>query len=346
VPICGTVSQISPPIRIVLFAVIGLLAAWMLFLRPKTEPTVAPAPAAATAPGVTGLSNAADKASAAGAAQEARDGKVQEATGEAGGATGTVPATKPGAKGTAVPAAERAAAKTLPEPVRKALAGNKILVLGFFNPKAADDRAVRRALADVNRWKGEVVVRTADIARVGRFGAVTRGADVRQSPTVVVVDRNEKAEALVGFEDTLSIDQAVVDAMRASGGLIKDRYLSAINGACAGAGVQVRAIPSADSPSLLQPSVKRHAKVWKRFMTRFAAIKAPARWRGLKRAAMADGRAMSANYAAWLTALGSNPSAATTVGSLVSYGPKGAKLTKSWNARMDKHNVLSCGAQT
>ena len=339
-------SQISPPIRIVLIAVVGLLAAWMLFLRPKTEPTVPPAPAPATAPGVTGLSNAVDGAKAAGAAQEARDGKVQEATGEASGATGTASATKPGAKGTAAAAADSAAAKTLPQPVRKALAGNKILVLAFFNPKASDDRAVRRALADVNRWNGEVAVRTADISRVSRFGAITRGVDVQQSPTVVVVDRNEKAELLVGFEDTLSIDQAVVDAMRASGGLIKDRYLSAINGACATAGVQVMAIPTADSPGQLQPQVKRTSKVWKRFMTRFAAIKAPARWRGLKRAALADGRAMTANYGAWLGALGSSPSAATSVGSVLTYGPRGAKLTKSWNARMDKHNVLSCGAQT
>src|SRR4051794_15514050 len=43
-------SQISPPVRILLVAVIGLCAAYMLFLRPKTEDTAAPAtpPAAAT----------------------------------------------------------------------------------------------------------------------------------------------------------------------------------------------------------------------------------------------------------------------------------------------------------
>jgi hypothetical protein len=342
------VSQISPPIRIVLIAAVGLLAAWMLVLRPSedVEPAPAPATPAATAPGVKGLGNAVDAAKGAAAAQEARDGKVQEATGEAP-ATGSAAATKPGAKNNAAPtAAESAAAKTLPEPVRKALAGNKILVLAFFNPKASDDRAVRRSLADVNRWNGEVVVRSADIGRVSRFGVVARGVDVQQSPTVVVVDRNEKAETLVGFEDTLSIDQAVVDAMRASGGLIQDRYLSRINGACATAGVQVMAIPTADTPGQLQPQVKRTSRVWKRFMTRFAAIKAPARWRGLKRAALADGRAMSANYAAWLAALGSNPSAAATLGSIARFGPKSTKLTKAWNARMDKHNVLSCGAQT
>src|SRR5215213_3091989 len=46
-------SQISPPIRILLFAVVGLCAAYMLFLRPKAEDTAVPAaapPAAATTP--------------------------------------------------------------------------------------------------------------------------------------------------------------------------------------------------------------------------------------------------------------------------------------------------------
>ena len=44
-------SQISPPIRILLVAVIGLCAAYMLFLRPKPEEAapVATTPAAATA---------------------------------------------------------------------------------------------------------------------------------------------------------------------------------------------------------------------------------------------------------------------------------------------------------
>ena len=81
-PICGTVSQISPPLRIVLVAVIGLIAAWMLFLRPKTEPAPAPTPAPATAPGVTGLSKAVDKAKDASATSDKANEKVQKATGD------------------------------------------------------------------------------------------------------------------------------------------------------------------------------------------------------------------------------------------------------------------------
>jgi hypothetical protein len=345
VPICGTVSQISPPIRIVLVAVVGLLAAWMLFLRPKPVVTPAPAPASATAPGVTGLSNAVDKAKAASATSDKANEKLQQATGEGAAATGA--ATKPGstsAKGQAATGA--GSAKGLPAPVQKALNQNKILVLGFFNPKGADDRATRRSLAGVDRWRGEVVVRTANVKTVSRYGTIARGADVEQSPTIIVVDRNAKAERLDGYQDPVSIDQAVVDAMRASGGIIDDRYLSAINSACATAGVQQVAVPRATKPSEIRGEVASQGKVWKRFMTRFAAIKAPAEWRGLKRAALKDGKAMSANYAAWLTALGSNPSAAESVGTLPRFNGRSHELTDSWNARMDKQNVLSCGSQT
>jgi hypothetical protein len=45
-------NQISPPIRIILIAVIGLVAVYMLFLRPKAEVAapVAAAPAVPTEP--------------------------------------------------------------------------------------------------------------------------------------------------------------------------------------------------------------------------------------------------------------------------------------------------------
>ena len=171
-------SQISPPIRIVLVAVIGLIAAWMLFLRPKTEVTPAPTPAPATAPGVTGLSNAVDKAKGAAATQEASDAKVQKATGETGDAStpATGAATQSGSTAKGQAATGAGSVKSLPAPVQKALDRNKILVLGFFNPKSADDRAVRKSLAKVDRWRGEVVVRSADVKTVSRYSSIARGA--------------------------------------------------------------------------------------------------------------------------------------------------------------------------
>jgi hypothetical protein len=89
-------------------------------------------------------------------------------------------------------------------------------VLLFWTPRAADDRAVRAELRGADRHEGDVVVHAAPMKRFARFQSVTRGARVEQSPTVVVVDRDRKAETLVGYVDRVSIDQAVTDALRNS----------------------------------------------------------------------------------------------------------------------------------
>src|ERR687895_174805 len=172
------VSQISPPIRILVIAVLGLLAAWMLVLRPSPDVETPPATPAATAPGVEGLSNAVDAANGAAAAQEAADAALQSATDEATGtASGTTPA--PGSE----PAADSAAAVEkgdLPAPVGKAISDRKVLVLLFWNKDSADDRAVRRELKAVDRWDGEVSVQAAPVKQVSKYASITRGADVSQ----------------------------------------------------------------------------------------------------------------------------------------------------------------------
>ena len=342
-------SQISPPIRIVLVAAVALLGAWMLFLRPKTE-TATPTPTApVTAPGVKGLANDIAKAKGASKTSDAANAKIQSATGGSttGSTAGTDSASKSSSSSTSQAATGSTAATAgLPVRVQKALDAKKVLVLFFYNPKSADDRAVRDAVKHVDRWDGEVVIQSADVSTVARYSKIARGADVEQSPTIIVVDRNAKATTLVGYQDTISVDQAVVDAMRASGGIISDKYLSKINAACATAGVQQVAVPEVTQASEIRPTVVQQGRVWKRFMTRFAAIKAPTKWQGLKRASLKDGKAMSANYTAWLAALGSKPSDAKAIGTVSRYQGRSGKLTKSWNARMDKHNVLSCGAQT
>jgi hypothetical protein len=100
--------------------------------------------------------------------------------------------------------------------VLKALGRQKVVVLLFWSPKAAEDKAVRKAVANVDRHDGKVLAHATHIKRIAAYGQITRGADVTQSPTVVVVDRNRKVETLVGFVDRPSIDQAVTDALRNS----------------------------------------------------------------------------------------------------------------------------------
>jgi hypothetical protein len=213
-------SQISPPIRIILVAAVALLAAWMLFLRPQAEtvePTAATEPPLAAAGGEAAQSAAGaavEHANAAKAATEGRATDVASAEVVSGGTE--APARAAAQPATATPAEAEAEAAGLPRRVRAALAEDKVVVLLLWSPRAADDRAVRAELADVDRHGGKVVVEAAPIRRIARFQRITRGANVAQTPTVVVVDRDRKVETLVGYADHVSIDQLVTDALRNS----------------------------------------------------------------------------------------------------------------------------------
>ena len=345
------VSQISPPIRILLVSAVAFLAAWMLFLRPSdnTSSVSTPKPPP-TAPGQKGLTNAVDKAKGAAAAQESRDQKVQQATGGEQAGTAQAPsstATKAatGQGNTANAAAAKAAAGDLPRPVLKAIADRKVLVLLFWNPKSADDRAVRRAVAKVDRWDGAVFVRTANIKSVSRYGRITRGADVEQSPTVVVVDRKLKAERLVGYVDTRTIDQSVVDAIRNSGTLIKAAYLRKINDVCLSAGNHIFAIPQPNGPGAqMQAAATGLQHRFARFSARFKAIPAPKKFRAFKRASVRDLNALAPVYAGFAAKVGNGKSVPAIVAAARTYLPREARISKRWNARMDKRHVLSCGS--
>jgi hypothetical protein len=226
-------SQISPPIRILLVCAVAFMAAWMLFLRPKDEAVTpvaaAPSPAATPRPVAAGgtkadslAGKAVEKANEATAAQDAQAEKL---AGGAGANDDT--ATAPGTTATTAPATaptdstkpgklSAAATDGLPLRVLRAIADHKVVVLLFWNPKAVDDADVRKALTGIDRHHRKVLAHATNIKHIAAYQQITRGADVRQSPTIVVVDRNRKVETLVGFVDRQSINQAVEDALRNS----------------------------------------------------------------------------------------------------------------------------------
>jgi len=267
-------SQISPPIRILLVAVIGLCAAYFLFLRPKEEAVpAAAAPPAATTPvpakdpgalthskpgaivqkATADTQNASDRAEqAAGTSQGIDDGKTDGTTsvGPASSGVNTNPVTKAPATGqTSAPAPiTNDALASLPKGVRHAIKQRKVIALLFWNNRSYDDRAVRRELKHVSTYGKQVFVAARPIKNVARYQAITRGVDVEQSPTIVVVDSNLKAVTLVGYVDRDTIDQAVVDSLRASGGsLIKNPYYRRLDAICTSGNQQVKALqqPSA-----------------------------------------------------------------------------------------------------
>jgi predicted nucleotidyltransferase len=221
-------SQISPPIRILLVCAVAFLAAWMLFLRPKDDAGT-PAAATPTAPssrpvdagGANSDSLAGKVVEEANEATAAQDARAEELAGGAGetAATPNATAAKPvddAAAGAEPGKLTQQASSGLPLRVLNALGERKVVVLLFWSPKAAEDKAVRKALTGIDRHKGKVLAHATHVKRIAAYGQITRGADVEQSPTVVVVDRNRKVETLVGFVDRTTIDQAVTDALRNS----------------------------------------------------------------------------------------------------------------------------------
>ena len=298
-PICGTVSQISPPLRIVLVAVIGLLAAWMLFLRPKTEPAPAPTPAPATAPGVTGLSKAVDKAKDASAASDKANEKVQKATGDDAakadaGKSGSAKETAPQfVTGRELPLEPLTAEQTkdLPKVIVKALDKRQVFVVGVFDTKekrwarmARDDRAVRRELSETNRYKGEVVATSSTLGKLSSLNAVIGDLGVTQTPSVVVVDRNRKAVVLTGFVERNAINQAIADARRNSTEVrITDPYVRTLNRTCANLDIRLDRFDLPATRAQIKPASRRFGRLISQYRTKFASLKAPAKYKPIQR---------------------------------------------------------------
>jgi hypothetical protein len=302
-------SQISPPIRILLVAVIGLCAAYMLFLRPKTD-TAAPAatPAAATTP-IPAEDPGAKTHSKPGAIVQkavtdtrAASARSKVAAGEQPGGlasddpstTGAAPAagvnTNPVTQAPAT--TQSAPAKltqkqlaTLPKDVRRAVTQRKVLALLFYNNRSDDDKATRRALAKVDRFGGQVFVDAHWIKNVAPYQAITRGVDLEQSPTVVVVDRNLKAESLVGYNDTAAIEQSVVDALLASGGsTIKDPYFRRLDAVCSSAKHEQKALSQPASAAAVPAYLSGVQAISVDADAKAAAVKPPHSHRAFARA--------------------------------------------------------------
>ena len=225
-------SQISLPFRIALVAMLAMCAVWFTVLRPKPAAD-APLPAA---PGTTGLAHDVAAAKGAAAASDAANARVQNAT----GGTAAKPASKPAA--TAAPnaakkaskpavtatakaaAAAKPAAKAAPAakaktdadpsaPLLRALDRKRAVVLLFWNRHGSDDRAVRRAAQSVDRRHGRVVVKVVPIASVGRYTAITKGVQILEAPTVLVIAPGGTARAIAGLTSTPELNQAVADML-------------------------------------------------------------------------------------------------------------------------------------
>jgi hypothetical protein len=300
VPIREIVSQISPPMRILLAGAVVFLAVWFTLLRPKSaevpaSTTTTPAGNVNTGqPAVSGPGKAVEKAKTA--ATEA-EGAAKAAAGEPAETTKTTPGTatttSPDAQADPVVAVSPDQLAKLPKDVAKAVTGHKVMVLAVlgdkgqhWRPMADDDRYVRNTLKDVNRYGGDVFVKQVPLAKIGSYGTIVNDLKINQTPSVVVVDAKLKANVIEGYLDKVSINQAIADARAGSiSPLITDSYLRAANQVCASSTTLFTrwSLPTARGQKARVASVKRLRADFADYTVAVKRLKAPARWRVLDR---------------------------------------------------------------
>ncbi len=347
------VSQISPPIRIVLVVAVAFMALYMLFLRPKEEviPPATTTPPAATQGAVSepgkvkeAAQDAVDAANGQLAQQESVDGVQAGET--AATATGTSTAPTSGANGAAATAADDL--KGLPKPVARAIRKDKVLVLLFWNGKSADDKAVRSALSDIDRWDGRVAVHVAPLKQISKYGRIARGVDVEQSPTIVIADRELRAETLVGYVDKTTIDQAVVDALRNSTGVFTSSYLKAVDKVCRRHSNAMARIPGYYTYGSVNNADTRLATYHSgatRFVADLKAVKAPKKWRAFHAASVADMTTVVTAIGGLSATVSPNASATSVRAQIRTYRRSASPAGKRADRRFAAQGLVRCGAQ-
>jgi hypothetical protein len=101
----------------------------------------------------------------------------------------------------------------LPSDVAQALNANKVVVLFFYEPAASDDQATRAAIRAVRSAGSGVRLFQDTVSHVSDYRRVVGQLGISQSPAMVVIDRNRKAELLQGYLDSGTIRQTVRDAL-------------------------------------------------------------------------------------------------------------------------------------
>jgi hypothetical protein len=152
---------------------------------------------------------------------------VTKAGDSAGVSVSNPPATSTGATGTTTSATGTSTAKTpakpkqpavtagqgLPADVARALNRGRVVVLFFYEPAASDDQATRAAIRAVRGSGGGVQLFQNTVSHISEYRRVVGSLGISQSPAMVVIDRNRKAELLQGYLDSGTIRQTVRDAL-------------------------------------------------------------------------------------------------------------------------------------
>ncbi len=293
-------SQISPPMRIILVGAVVLAAAWVLFLKPGgSTDTATPAATPAATPGLAGTANGPKAKTGLGRAVQAAHGASDksDAANAAAGSQTSPPATgavKPSTSAattpqpaTTTPAAGAKPADALLAKLPKWLQKNldhKVVALMFTNDKAADDRRTHQAFKRAYTAHGKVVIRSVPVTKISRYGPVTQGVNVQQTPTIMVIDRDRHANTLVGYSSLDSINQAIIDGLLATDQPVKHvAYLRKLEGTCSDVRDDLFALTPPSTQKAYVHYVDRAIVRLDRLDAKVAALTPPVAYRGVDR---------------------------------------------------------------
>lgn len=103
------------------------------------------------------------------------------------------------------------AAVSGPAAVKRAIRGNKTVVVYFYGPESADDSATGRAVAGLKGQRGVAVFKVS-IRRLTAYRDLVGELGIAQAPAVVIVGRGRSARVIEGYVDPPTLRQDVADA--------------------------------------------------------------------------------------------------------------------------------------
>jgi hypothetical protein len=184
-------ANIPRPMIGLLVATIAFFAVWTVALKPSSSS--GPASSSSSPAPAAGQPKAAAPAHADASHASASAAKAQ-------------PAAKPAVKHTVSPQQRQTV-------IEHGLNHHKVLAILFFNPAAADDRAVKHELDEIPARGGKVVKLAVPLSELTRYPVITNQVQVTESPTLVLIDGQRKADLLTGYLDQLELSQRVSDAV-------------------------------------------------------------------------------------------------------------------------------------
>jgi hypothetical protein len=188
-------ANLPRPLIGLLVATVAFFAVWTVALKPSSSggPVSSSSHAAPAASQPKPAAAPASRASSAHASATASAAKAK-------------PVTKPAVKHT-VSAHQRQSV------IENGLSQHKVVAVLFFNPAAADDQAVKHELEAIPARGGKVVKLAVPLSEIARYPVITNQVQVTESPTLVLIDGNRKADMLTGYLDQFELAQRVSDAL-------------------------------------------------------------------------------------------------------------------------------------